>query len=287
MPRRDPLLRDVVWRDLLPMNRWEVLHEVTLSGPWLFASLACYHAGGGWVLLGGVCSFFFFLTGLRQAHGCQHYQLPVPRPWQDWMLAGLSLLMLSSMHAVQATHLNHHRHTLDEHDFEGAVARQPMWRAIWTGPLFPVRLHRCAWGLARPAKRRWIAWEVFLVLAAVALVPVLPVALRWHVCAMLVGECFVGFFAVWTVHHHCDDHVPFRTQRGRWLNRLFYNMFLHSEHHLFPAVPTCRLHRLAGRIDAAAQHYRGRQVIPVRAMKPRRPEPRPAVSTDSIQSACR
>ena len=130
------------------MNRWEVLHEVTLSGPWLFASLACYHAGGGWVLLGGVCSFFFFLTGLRQAHGCQHYQLPVPRPWQDWMLAGLSLLMLSSMHAVQATHLNHHRHTLDEHDFEGAVARQPMWRAIWTGPLFPVRLHRCAWGLS-------------------------------------------------------------------------------------------------------------------------------------------
>jgi fatty acid desaturase len=29
-------------------------------------------------------------------------------------------------------------------------------------------------------------------------------------------------------------------------------MFYHAEHHLFPAVPTCRLPVLARRLDAAA-----------------------------------
>ncbi|XAM01669.1 fatty acid desaturase [Phycisphaeraceae bacterium D3-23] len=262
MTARDPALRRIEWHDLLPMTWGQVLNELTLSLPWLLASLGCYYAGGWWVLFGMLCSFFFFLTGLRQSHGCQHYQLPIARRWQDVMLAALSVLMLSSMHAVQATHLNHHRHTLDEHDFEGSVARQPMWRALLTGPLFPIRLHGHAWRLARPSKRRWIALEMLAVFGLVALLPVLPAALRWHVLAMLVGECFVGFFAVWTVHHDCDAHTPYRTQRGRWINRLFYNMFLHTEHHLFPAVPTCKLHLLAQRIDVAERRYRTLQVLP-------------------------
>lgn len=262
MTARDPALRQLPWRDLLPMTRGQVAHELTLSLPWLIASLWCYHAGAWWVPVGVFCSFYFFLTGLRQSHGCQHYQLPVARRMQDAVLATLSVLMLSSMHAVQATHLNHHQHTLDEHDFEGSVARQPMWRALLNGPLFPLRLHRHAWRLARPNKRRWIAWEVAAAVVLVALFPLLPVALRWHVGAMLVGECFVGFFAVWTVHHGCDAHTPYRTQRGRIINRLFYNMFLHTEHHLFPAVPTCKLHILARRLDAAEERYRQRLVIP-------------------------
>jgi fatty acid desaturase len=262
MTIRDPALRQVDWRDLLPMTHRQVAHELTISLPWLAVSLLCYAMGGPWLAAGVAGSFFFFLTGLRQSHGCQHYQLPVARRWQDATLAVLSLLMLTSMHAVQATHLNHHRHTLDDHDFEGSVARQPMWLALLTGPLFPVRLHRHAWRLARPAKRRWIAWELAGVLGVLAAFPLLPAALRWHVVAMLAGECFVGFFAVWTVHHGCDEQTPYRTQRGRWVNRLFYNMFLHTEHHLFPAVPTCRLHILATRIDAAERRYRTVQVIP-------------------------
>lgn len=263
MTARDPALRHVEWRDLLPMSRWQVANELVLSLPWLLASLLCYYAGGWWLLFGAVCSFYFFLTGLRQSHGCQHYQLPIARRWQDGVLAALSVLMLSSMHAVQATHLNHHQHTLDDDDFEGSVARQPMWRALLTGPMFPLRLHREAWRLARPRKRRWIAWEAAAAVAIVALFPLLPAALRWHVGAMLTGECFVGFFAVWTVHHGCDEHTPYRTQRGRWVNRLFYNMFLHTEHHLYPAVPTCKLHLLADRLDAAERRYRDWQVLPL------------------------
>lgn len=71
-----------------------------------------------------------------------------------------------------------------------------------------------------------------------------------------------GFFAVWTVHHGCEPHdVLARTQRGRWINRLSYSMFFHVEHHLYPAVPTCHLWRLAERLDAAASGATLKQVV--------------------------
>jgi beta-carotene hydroxylase len=38
-------------------------------------------------------------------------------------------------------------------------------------------------------------------------------------------------------------------------------MFYHLEHHLWPAVPTCHLPRLAERLDAVAPGVRERQVI--------------------------
>jgi fatty acid desaturase len=86
-------------------------------------------------------------------------------------------------------------------------------------------------------------------------------ASRWHVAAMLAGECLTGFFAVWTVHHGCGAHEPGRTQRGEWLNRLSYSMFFHAEHHLFPAVPTGHLDVLARRLDAVTAEVSRRQVL--------------------------
>jgi fatty acid desaturase len=70
---------------------------------------------------------------------------------------------------------------------------------------------------------------------------------------MVVGQCFTSFFAVWTVHHDCENPGPFaRTLRGVLKNVATYNMFFHVEHHLFPAVPTCHLPQLAERLDQAA-----------------------------------
>jgi fatty acid desaturase len=172
--------------------------------------------------------------------------------------------MLASMHAVQVTHLHHHRHCLREHDAEAAHARQRWWLVLLTGPLFPLRLHLAAWRTASSRKRTWIAAElaaIILLIAAVLLVPG-PRALRWHLLAMGVGECFTGFFAVWIVHRGCDgDHQIARTQRGRLKNLVSYSMFFHLEHHLFPAVPTCHLPKLAERLDRAAPEYRDVQVL--------------------------
>ncbi len=239
----------VVWRDLVTLSPLEKAWELMLSLPWLLASLACYHRGWWW--FGLSCSFYFFLTGLRQSHGAQHYSLGLPRRLQAGVLFVLSGLMLASMHAVQVTHLHHHRHCLDDEDTEGSTARLPWWRALVVGPVFALRLHRAAWRLGGRGSRRWMVVELAAIVVVVmaSVLPDGPIALKWHIGAMIVGECMTGFFAVWTVHNGCGPDEVGRTQRRRWLNRVSYNMFLHAEHHLFPAVPTAHLPNLASRLD--------------------------------------
>jgi fatty acid desaturase len=130
----------------------------------------------------------------------------------------------------------------------------PAWKAILVGPLFPVRLHINAWKKARGASFRWIVAELAVTAAIVAAaITFSSVCLRYHVAAMAVGQCFTSFFAVWTVHHDCENPGAFaRTLRGVLKNGATYNMFFHVEHHLFPAVPTCHLPQLAERLDQAA-----------------------------------
>lgn len=262
MRRRDPRLAAVPWRDLLVLRRAEVVGELLISLPWLLAS--CLLAAGGLWLPALACSFLFFLTGLRQVHNGFHLALGLSARATDWLLFVMSQLMLGSMHAVKINHLLHHRHCLGEDDLEAASARWPAWRAIMIGPLFPWRLHRKAWRVGNPTQRRWMAAE----LAGNAALFLLAFGwleqdwLRYHLLAMAVGQCWTSFFAVWTVHHDCADDGPIsRTQRGRWLNRASYAMFLHTEHHLFPKVPTRHLPELARRLDAVAPEYAGRQVL--------------------------
>ena len=74
---------------------------------------------------------------------------------------------------------------------------------------------------------------------------------------MAAGQCVTAFFAVWTVHHGCSRTGPLaRTVRNRFRAAITFNMFFHLEHHLFPQVPTARLHVLARRLDAAMPEAR-------------------------------
>lgn len=254
-------IEKVAWRDLVALTPLEKVWELCLGLPWFLLSLWCY--ARGWWLAGLGCSFYVFLTGLRQSHNAQHYSLGLPRILQDGVLFALSLLMLASMHAVQVTHLHHHRHCLEDEDSEGATARLAWSQALLSGPHFYIRLHIAAWKLAPPAKRAWIAAEFF----AISLLAFFVLGfgtwdpMKWHVGAMLTGECLTGFFAVWTVHHGCAAHEPGRTQRGAWLNRISYSMFFHAEHHLFPAVPTGHLPELARRLDRVAPDVSRKQVL--------------------------
>ncbi len=258
----DPRLRGIEWRDLLTLSSTEKRRELLLSLPWLLSSLFFYQVE--WYWLGAFCSFYFFLTGLRQSHGAQHYVLGISRSWQDIILFVLSVLMLASMHAIQVSHLHHHRHCLDEDDTEGATAHLQWWQALIVGPLFLVRLHCTAWRLASRPKRLWIMAELLCICSIISVAIALPTfgALLWHTLAMLLGESLTGFFAVWTVHRGCEPTGMFaRTQRGRWISICSYSMFFHAEHHLFPSVPTCRLAELAARLDKAAPEIKWQQVM--------------------------
>lgn len=258
----DPRVRGVPWRDLTRLARGEVACELLLSAPWLLASLAC--AQRGWHVPALACSFVFFLSGLRQVHGAHHYTLGLPRWATEWVMFGLSVLMLGSMHAIQVNHLRHHQHLMSDEDVEALSARLRWWQALLIGPVFPVMLHVHALRVATARQRHWIAGELCanVVVIGAALVVLDTHVLRYHVAAMMAGQCLTAFFAVWTVHHDCDRyHFIARTIRGRLKGRLTFNMFFHVEHHLYPGVPTCRLAVLAERLDAAAPELNQKRVF--------------------------
>lgn len=246
---------------MITLTRGQKLRELLLSVPWLVLAVSLFSAK--FHMLGFSASFFFFLTGLRQAHGAQHSSLGLPRLAQDCLLAVLSVLLLASLHALQATHMHHHRHALEDSDVESATARLSWWRAILQGPWFIVMLHWEGFRLAKPSKRKWVHAEVAAIVIYLLGVAIWgPTWLRWFAAAMLLGECLTGFFAVWTVHHDCDpQHQLARTQRGWWKTALTYQMFYHVEHHLYPAVPTPRLPELAARLDASIPMLQKQQVF--------------------------
>src|SRR6476620_10079820 len=111
---RDPRVRSVEWRDLLELSSWEVVKEVLLSLPWLATALLLAYYRLYPLALG--FSFIFFLCGLRQVHNAYHYAVGISRPATEWMMFAISMQMLSSMHALQQTHLRHHSHCMDDED---------------------------------------------------------------------------------------------------------------------------------------------------------------------------
>jgi fatty acid desaturase len=245
-------LRPVAWRDLVPVNHWEVISELLLPAAWLAASL--FAAGRGWYAAALGLSFMFFLTGLRIVHNAFHGALGLPRQGNSVVLWTMSLIMLGSMHAVRFNHLRHHRMMLGEEDVEGRSAAMTAWRALLFGPAFTVLLHTTALRQGPGRLRLTVCGE--LLMNAVWIAWVFGVSgssvLRYHIMAMTAGHCLTAFFAVWTVHHHCDrTHYQARTLRGRIRNAVTFDMFRHIEHHLFPAVPTCHLPELSKRLDVA------------------------------------
>lgn len=87
--RGDARLRELQWRDLTTLTLEQKAIEVLISVPWCILSIACFERR--WLTAGIASSFMFFLTGLRQAHGAQHYTLGIPRRAQDVLLATLSV----------------------------------------------------------------------------------------------------------------------------------------------------------------------------------------------------
>lgn len=258
----DPRIRSVKWRDLSRVTSGETLAELLLPVCWLAASLAI--ASRGWYVLALPVSFVFFLTGLRIVHNGFHLALGLPRRATDSVLWVMSIAMLGSMHAVRFNHLRHHNPKPGERDVEAQSAEMPAWRALLFGPVFPILLHVNAIRHGGSKVRAVVLTELGLNAAWLSWVFGVQhgATLRYHAIAMGVGQCLTAFFAVWTVHHGCDrTHYIARTLRDRVKNRITFNMFLHLEHHLFPAVPTCHLVELSRRIDEAAPELRSKLVF--------------------------
>lgn len=259
MDRREARdLRTIVpWRDLVPMRRRDGVIECLHPLPWLLGSWALA-AARLWPLA-AIASFMFFLTALRLNHEAIHRHLGFGARGHRLVMHGLSALMLGSNNAVAYNHLQHHAHLGTARDLEGKAGRMSGWRVLIYGPLFPIEMHRHAWARGGPALRRRMAIDAagnaLIVTAAAFVGPVL----FYHLAAMIAAQCLTAFFAVWITHHDLGAHdLEARTQRSPLINRATYNMFLHLEHHLFPAVPVKRLAHLAARLDTAAPEIAAR-----------------------------
>ena len=257
---RDDRLRTVQWKDLTRLTFRQMVIENSITLPWLLLScgLAFFH----YYLFALPFSFLFFLTGLRQVHNGFHYTLGVSRPLTELTLYINSLLMITAMHAVKYNHLRHHKYCLQPEDVEGNCAKMKPAQALLYGPVFIFRQHAAALRSSRPVTRKAVWLELISIAVGVGAVFFLHIRfLEYHIIAMTTGEFFTAFFAVWTVHHDCDEEVFARTLSHRWKNRLTYNMFYHLEHHLFPGVPTIRLPELSGRIREKLPDLKAREVF--------------------------
>lgn len=242
----------VEWRDLAVCSRREILVELTLPLPWLAAALLA--GATGHALLSIAATWVLFMTGLRVTHNAFHRSLGLSARNGDLVMLVLSVLLGGAMHAIEVTHLRHHRDCLAHDDTEGRVAALGFWRALLHSPLYPWHIHRAALRHGTRRQRRWIVLELGLVALAHGAI--------WFVCSSAPLQCMAlalyfanasaAMVGIWAVHRGCGrgGHIA-RTSRSRGLDALVFNMFLHQEHHQFPAVPTCHLPRLAQRIDAA------------------------------------
>lgn len=261
---RHPSLASVEWQDLRQLSLGETVYNIFLSLPFLL--LSWWSAWQEWWLLALVATFFFFTAALRQAHDCYHRTLGVGKLATEAMLFFLSITMLCSTHAIRHTHLNHHRDPLGDSDVEGNWARLPWYQAILGGGLFSIAIQ---WfGLTHGSRRNrmLVAFDMLLIFAviAAAFITMHPI-LIYHVLVMILANTMVGFFAVWSVHHGCDEVVYARSERHPLINLLTFNLLYHIEHHLFPAVPTNHLPILAKRLDVAAPQWTQQPVIPLLA----------------------
>jgi len=242
-------VKNVEWRDLTLMRRRDGLIECLHPLPWLMGGMALFHYG--YWPLAFLAEFMFFLTALRLNHEAIHHNLGFGPRGHRMVLHALSTVMLGSNHSVAFNHLRHHQHINTKDDLEGKAGKMSLWEVVVYGPLFPFECHIAALSEGGLVWRRRVLIDLGLNLVMPGLA--LGIGLEfiiWHWFAMLLAQCFTALFAVWITHRGCDESaLVARTQRGRMVNAVSYNMFFHLEHHLFPGVPVKRLPELAQRLE--------------------------------------
>lgn len=265
----------VKWQDLRSLTRGQIAYNVILPYPFLL--LLWWFASQSWYVLACGASYLFFAAAFRQAHDGYHHSLGTGKRTTTGILLLLSVLLITSLHSIRATHMEHHRNPLGDSDIEGSLAKVSWWQAMLGGVTYRLSIYRQGLRLSSRRNQR-IAYLEFgliaLVIATALVLSVFPIAvpaiamsaqvLMYHILTMMLANASVGIIAVWGVHHDCDETVA-RTERNLLVNFLTFNLLYHVEHHLFPAVPSNHLPQLAKRLDAEVPHLTEARVLPTMA----------------------
>lgn len=261
----NPLLKQIEWQDLRHLSAWQVAYNVILPYPFLALSWWAFsqsHYG-----LAVIGSYFFVITAYRQGHDIFHQALGLPRWLNTGLLFLISIFSFTSLHSMKYSHLYHHREPLSDGDTEGYLAHGTWYQALFGGLLFRYRLFRHGFALAPTTQRTKILLEsLAIIMFAGVTFWTKAEFLLYQFGVMFMMNAIAGLFAVWGLHHDIDEQsvasgVVARTERNRVANVLTFNLLYHAEHHLFPAVPTQNLPKLAERLDKVAPQIRQYQVV--------------------------
>ena len=265
----------VKWQDLRSLTRGQIAYNVILPYPFLL--LSWWFASQSWYVLACGASYLFFAAAFRQAHDGYHHSLGTGKRTTTGILLLLSVLLITSLHSIRATHMEHHRNPLGDSDIEGSLAKVSWWQAMLGGVTYRLSIYRQGLRLSSRRNQRIAYLEFGLIASVIAtalVLSVFPIAvpaiamsaqvLMYHILTMMLANASVGIIAVWDVHHDCDETVA-RTERNLLVNFLTFNLLYHVEHHLFPAVPSNHLPQLAKRLDAEVPHLTEARVLPTMA----------------------
>jgi len=233
----------------------------TIELAWPLVLVACFAltAMRGWWPAALASVVLFFPRFGVAFHDLLHSSLGLrPHTNRVW-LAVIGLLALQSGHAVQRTHLAHHRYYPGKEDPEAYLGRLPLWRAVLDGPIYQYRMW--AWALRHARDVRTIvigeaALHVLIVLTAVALLPrtAIPAV---YVGLILAGDSVFPALSENLLHHHAG-RTPFeraRTIRGPLFQAYFLELGFHLEHHAYPKVPTRNCAELARRLQPTLDRF--------------------------------
>lgn len=265
----------VKWQDLRSLTRGQIAYNVILPYPFLL--LSWWFASQSWYVLACGASYLFFAAAFRQAHDGYHHSLGTGKRTTTGILLLLSVLLITSLHSIRATHMEHHRNPLGDSDIEGSLAKVSWWQAMLGGVTYRLSIYRQGLRLSSRRNQRIAYLEFGLIASVIAtalVLSVFPIAvpaiamsaqvLMYHILTMMLANASVGIIAVWGVHHDCGETVA-RTERNLLVNFLTFNLLYHVEHHLFPAVPSNHLPQLAKRLDAEVPHLTEARVLPTMA----------------------
>lgn len=247
---------DELGRDLLVTTRAQRTGALLrpLLGAAAFAAL--WAAGLRWLAPLGLAATFTCVIGTT--HDFVHGSLGLRRRGRDAVLCLLPLLILQSGHVYRTTHPQHHRvfPGAGADDPEGLVADAGLARTFAEGPLFLPRLWLWSWRrvASHPRQRRFLAAEAAAIPLALAAAVLL---LRWSAAPLawvvlsLAGGWLLPLVTVWLPHRNHGDTLETSASSLRWplVPRLLLGLTYHLEHHLYPQVPSHRMHELARRLE--------------------------------------
>ena len=212
-------------------------------------------AAAGWWPVAIVLTWLIYGSTLTAVHHLIHSSLGFSATTRHFLLSALGCLVGESGHALQATHLTHHRAGDDLPDPEGYIENLT-WAQMPIGAL-KFRYRLMAWGWNHSPRRTTIGLEVAihsaLHLASLASLATGSPTL-WIYLSLIHFASFT--FAVLAgkgpqTNYGRSIDTPFVRVSTRLGRVLFFSHDKHLEHHAYPKVPLPRLHLLQDEIDAA------------------------------------